>query len=104
MLLETLTCLMADLREVSKSSWKHAKGRREKVCVSVLRSHFNRYNLNCSSFSLSFPTFLSLFQFLPNPLHHATPLPPLAFLLALTLVSAHIPQMTALQAEAYRQA
>lgn len=41
---ETLTCLMADLRETSGSSWRRANRRGEEVCVSVLHSHLNRYS------------------------------------------------------------
>lgn len=42
---EILTCLTADLREASRSSWKRAKCPREAVFVSVLHSPSNRYSL-----------------------------------------------------------
>lgn len=79
--------------------------------MSVLHSHFNRY-------SLPLPPFLTLLfllshTFSPSPfsisplslsvLQHVTPLPLQRFSLLLTLASAHLTQMTALQGEAYSQ-
>lgn len=79
LLLETLTCLMADLREASGSSWRRANSSREEVCTSTLHSYLNRYNSIPPSFLLfsfhisplffsssslySFPTFCSLICF-----------------------------------------
>lgn len=115
LLLETLTCLMADLREASGSSWRRANSSREEVCTSTLHSYLNRYNPITPSFLLfsfhitlffsssslySFPTFCSLICFFLCLTYRqlATFLPPPALLLLLTLESALITQMTALRA------
>lgn len=101
MLLETLTCLTADLREASRSSWKRAKNPREAVCVSVLHSRFNRYSLPLPPFHPAPFPFLTFSSALSLTARYTAS--PLAFLLSLTLVSSRITQMTALQGKAYSQ-